>query len=268
MRAPVGLTVLLVLMGAACRQAAPAAAAADRRVQAVLGDQQNELNTRRALLAALQPVTLKNCRMKRFGSANDGGYLLCENLLQDVKTAYWYGIGGNDDWGCEVSRRLKVPVHQYDCFEPPTMACPGGQFVPHNECVGPIAETAESRVFDTVQNQIARNGDSGRRLLVKMDIEGAEWKSLMATPDEILATFDQLPMELHGTGDPLFLEVAAETQTQLLPRSSTLQQLGVQSGVGAVPRQRVPGALRQQTRRHSRNAGSGDAFHRTARRPR
>jgi hypothetical protein len=39
-----------------------------------------------------------------------------------------------------------------------------------------------------------------------MDIEGAEWKSILATPDEILATFDQLPMELHGTSDPLFVE--------------------------------------------------------------
>ena len=32
---------------------------------------------------------------------------------------------------------------------------------------------------------------------MKMDIEGAEWESLMATPDEVLDTFVQLPMELH-----------------------------------------------------------------------
>jgi hypothetical protein len=204
-RAGLVLAVLLAIVGGGCRGAAPADSA-ERRTRPVLGDQQNAENIRRALLEALTPVTLKNCTMRRYGSANDGGYVMCENLLQEVKTAYSYGIGGNDQWGCEVSRVLKVPVHQYDCFEPPTMGCPGGQFVPHNECVGPVAETVESRVFDTVQNHITRNGDGGRRLLVKMDIEGSEWESILATPDDILATFDQLPMELHGTSDPLFLE--------------------------------------------------------------
>lgn len=201
-----GLAIVLLIGGAACRDRAQTARSAERRVQPVLGDHENERNVRRALFEALTPVTLKNCVMKRFGSANDGGYVMCENLLQDVKTAYSYGIGGNDDWGCEISRTLKVAVHQYDCFQPPTLSCPGGQFVPHNECVGPAAVTEESRVFDTVQSHITRNGDTGRRLLVKMDIEGAEWKSILATPDEILNTFDQLPMELHGTSDPLFLE--------------------------------------------------------------
>jgi hypothetical protein len=179
----------------------------ERQGRAGPGDRENQLNTRRALLGALQPITLQNCDMKRFGSANDGGYVMCANLLRDVKTAYSYGIGGNDDWGCDVSRQLKVPVHQYDCFQPPALQCPGGRFVPHNECVGPAARTEGSRAFDTVQNHITRNGDAGRRLLVKMDIEGAEWKSILATPDEVLATIDQLPMELHGTNDPLYLEV-------------------------------------------------------------
>ena len=36
---------------------------------------------REAILAELQPVALKNCTLKRFDSANDGGYLMCENLM-------------------------------------------------------------------------------------------------------------------------------------------------------------------------------------------
>ena len=38
---------------------------------------------------------------------------LCANLLGDVKSAYSYGISGYDQWGCDVSTRLRVPVHQY-----------------------------------------------------------------------------------------------------------------------------------------------------------
>src|SRR5438067_6951430 len=69
---------------------------------------------REAILAELQPVALKNCTLKRFGSANDGGYLMCENLIEPLAAAYSYGVGGNDDWGCEMSRRYNVPVEQYD----------------------------------------------------------------------------------------------------------------------------------------------------------
>ena len=58
-----------------------------------------ERKLREAILAELQPVTLKNCTLKRFGSANDGGYLMCDNLIEPVNAAYSYGVGRNDDWG-------------------------------------------------------------------------------------------------------------------------------------------------------------------------
>jgi hypothetical protein len=62
-------------------------------------------------------------------------------------------------------------------------------------------------VFDTLENQITKNGDIGRRLIVKMDIEGAEWDSLLAAPDELLASIPQIAMEMHGFDDPKILEV-------------------------------------------------------------
>src|SRR6059058_2457605 len=67
-----------------------------------------ERKLRTAILAELQPVGLKNCRLKRFGSANDGGYLMCENLMEPLDAACSYGVGTNDDWACEVSRRYHV----------------------------------------------------------------------------------------------------------------------------------------------------------------
>jgi hypothetical protein len=162
---------------------------------------------REAILAELQPVALKNCTFKRFGSANDGGYLMCENLIEPLDAAYSYGVGRNDDWGCDVSRRYHVKVYQYDCFDPAHPICNGGTFVFHNECVGDRTERRKSRFFDTLENQIRKNGDSGRRLIIKMDIEGAEWDSLLAAPDELLASIPQIAMELHGFDDPKIVEV-------------------------------------------------------------
>lgn len=162
---------------------------------------------RHAIMAELQPIALKNCTLQRFGSANDGGYLMCDNLLHKLDAGYSYGVGRNDDWGCEVSRRYQVPVHQYDCFDPARPTCDGGTFVFHNECLGPRVETQESRAFDTLLNQVRKNGDAGRQLVVKIDIEGAEWEALEAAPDELLASLPQLAMELHGFDDRQMLDV-------------------------------------------------------------
>ena len=42
-------------------------------------------------------------------------------------------------------------------------------------------------------------GDTARTKVVKIDIEGAEWQSILAAPDELFASIVQMPMELHGT---------------------------------------------------------------------
>jgi len=162
---------------------------------------------REQILAELQPVSLKNCTLKRFGSANDGGYLMCENLIAPVDGAYSYGVGKNDDWACDVSRQYHVPVHEYDCFDPARPTCSGGTFIFHNECVSDRPGERDSRFFDTLDSQVNKNGDIGQHLVMKMDIEGAEWDSLLATPDELLSSFSQIAMEMHGFDDPKIVEV-------------------------------------------------------------
>src|SRR5438552_1803879 len=162
---------------------------------------------REAILAELQPVALKNCTFARFGSANDGGYLMCENLSEPIDAAYSYGVGPNDDWGCDVSRRYHVPVYQYDCFDPARPTCSGGAFVFHNECVGDRTGYRKAHFFDTLENQISKNGDISRRVIIKMDIEGGEWDSLFAAPDELLASIPQIAMEMHGFDNPKIVEV-------------------------------------------------------------
>ena len=169
---------------------------------------------RQQLWAELQPVRLANCEMRRFGSPNDGGYLMCGNLLGAVQAAYWYGIGPFDDWGCDVSQNLGVTVHQYDCFMPPPSPCPSAVF--HNECIGPKTAVIESRVFDSLTRQMSKNGDAGKTFVVKIDIEGAELDSLLATPDSVLQHIDQLAMEIHGA-DKRFLRMVRKLKRTFHP---------------------------------------------------
>jgi hypothetical protein len=161
---------------------------------------------RQELFALVQPVALKNCTLERFGEDHDGGYLVCGNLLKDVKGAYSYGISGYDQWGCDASTKLGVKLHQYDCFDTRQPSCPGGDTVFHAECIGDAAKTEEGRLFDTMQNQLAKNGDAAKRLLVKMDVEGAEWDSLLHAPDATLDRIDQLAIEFHYINEERYVE--------------------------------------------------------------
>ena len=162
-------------------------------------------HVRRLLLKEIQPIALANCELERFGERYDGGYLVCGNLLGRVQSAYSYGISGYDGWGCDISTRLGVPVHQYDCFNLTRPVCGTGNTIFHGECIGTKTTVEEGRPFDTLANQIDRNGDRGKRLIVKMDVEGAEWDSFIRAPDAVLQRVDQLVVEFHGSGDPRFL---------------------------------------------------------------
>lgn len=209
-RAAVALVVLVVV--AACtlaifvthRQATDVKPSTPRRAvpRVALGTIPRDPQTRQRALrerlyAELQPVRLANCTLERIGEPRDGGYLMCANLMQ-ADVGYSYGISGYDGWGCGISTRLRIPVHQYDCFDTRRTQCDGGDMRFHPECVAAAASRdSDGRPFDSLKNQFARNGDAGRRLLVKMDVEGAEWDSLLETSASVLARIDQIAIELH-----------------------------------------------------------------------
>jgi hypothetical protein len=161
---------------------------------------------RTELFAEIQPVRVTNCELQRFGEPHDGGYPLCVNLLGGAKAGYSYGISGYDGWGCEVSRRFRIRVHQYDCFDLREPSCPGGLTVFHGECVGSARETQDGRPFDTLSNQFARNGDAATPLVMKIDVEGAEWDAFLFAPDRALSHIDQLAVEFHHVDESKYVE--------------------------------------------------------------
>lgn len=161
---------------------------------------------RKEIFDLVQPVALANCELQRFGEPHDGGYLMCANLLDGVAAGYSYGISGYDGWGCDITTRLSVPVHQYDCFDTRQPVCTGGETVFHAECVGDVTREEGDRYFDTMQNQFARNGDAKKRLVVKMDVEGAEWDSLLHASDATLDNIDQMAVELHFIDEDRFVK--------------------------------------------------------------
>jgi methyltransferase family protein len=192
-----GLIVIVVTLGLVLRNQVKVYLNRRARAEAQAAQTKN----RDQLFQMLQPVVLSNCELQRFGEAHDGGYLMCGNLLRDVQSGYSYGISGYDKWGCDISSGLGITVHQYDCFNTTRPECAEGKTVFHEECVGGVARTHENRAFDTIANQFAKNGDAGRRIVLKIDVEGAEWESFAETPDATLEQIDQLAVEFHGVND-------------------------------------------------------------------
>ena len=191
------IVVAAVLTGSVLIRRAPAVSAPPRTRAEV---------ARSELFAEIQPVRIADCKLQRFGEPHDGGYPLCANLLDRVRAGYSYGISGYDGWGCEISRRLHIRVHQYDCFNLRQPSCPDGQTVFHGECIGTTRAEEDGRPFDTLSNQIARNGDTAAPLVMKIDVEGAEWDAFLLAPDAALSQIDQLDVEFHHVDEPKYVE--------------------------------------------------------------
>ena len=228
----VGVAVIVAILGAVVRnqvkvyRGRQARAALIQQRHPVVRQPLAVVQQRQALFDMLQPVALANCQLERFGEAHDGGYLMCGNLLRGVQSGYSYGIGSYDKWGCDISKRFNLTVHQYDCFNTKQPACFYGETVFHAECVDDTTNRAGGRVFDTIPNQFANNGDSSKRIVLKIDVEGAEWDSLLSVPDATLEQIDQMAVEFHWIEDEQFRWVQDEKHLRVVSRLKQFFHIG------------------------------------------
>ena len=63
----------------------------------------------------------------------------------------------------------------------------------HKEGVGP----EKNEDCNTLESHIAQNEDNNKKLILKMDVEGAEWDVLLQTPIATLELFEQIVIEIH-----------------------------------------------------------------------
>ena len=129
----------------------------------------------------------------RIGRLYDGGYLMLNNF-NPKQIAYSFGINDDVSWDKDISTR-QIHCYMYD-HTIHQLPCGENQFF-HWSKTGVCGNTPQ-KDCKTIKQLLESNGHINKNdLILKMDVEGAEWDVLDDIDFSILRKFDQIVIELH-----------------------------------------------------------------------
>ena len=134
----------------------------------------------------------------RIGRDNDGGYIYL-NDFHDGGIAYSFGICNDVSWDKDmVSRSYDVFMYDHTIE-----ALPEENEHFHWFKLGISDGSTNDERLKTLEYLIEQNHHQGKKnMILKMDVEGAEWGFLEKVKPETLMQFSQMTFELHGMIDP------------------------------------------------------------------
>lgn len=123
----------------------------------------------------------------RVGGSGDGSYVMYNDFRQG-KIAYSFGIGDNVAWDLDMAGKgFDIYMYDYSVTAPPVE---NGHFHFFQERLGNKGKSLEEIIDE--------NGHTKKKdLILKMDIEAAEWGLLKKTNIETLHKFQQIVAEIH-----------------------------------------------------------------------
>ncbi len=137
----------------------------------------------------------------RIGRDNDGGYVMLDDLPGGI--AYSFGISGDVSWDKDMaSRGYDVFMYDHTIDGLPEQ---NARF--HWSKLGISDGTTHDERLKTLEELISRNGhENERNMILKMDVEGAEWGFFESVKPETLTQFSQMTFEIHGMINPDYSE--------------------------------------------------------------
>lgn len=134
----------------------------------------------------------------RIGKSGDGGYVLPELLINSAEVLYGYGVGSDISFELDFLKRKKIPVRLYDHtvtdLPAPTM---DNQINFVREGLAAKKEDQKNSFFA----HMAFWNDEGKKVLLKIDIDGAEYGYFKNDPFENYENVIGLILELHEIGN-------------------------------------------------------------------
>ena len=166
----------------------------------------------RELLQALRPLD-PGIELIRIGPDGDGGYLL-PNDLEGIAHAFSPGVSTESGFEANLADRgMQIFLADYS-VDGPAVAHPRFSF--DKRFVGCLTDERYITLDDW---HAAKLGASSAELLLQMDIEGAEYETLLAASPSLLARFRIMIIEFHWLpqlwNEPFFA-IAARAFRKLL----------------------------------------------------
>lgn len=130
----------------------------------------------------------------RLGSNHDGGYI-CLNDFDAIAAAFSFGVAQNDDWDLALAER-GIDVQQFDhTIDAPPHTHQNLYF--HKRKIVPTSERGlgVETISDLLEKCAKRERNS---VILKIDIEGDEWKVFNELASQDMDTFSQVICEFHG----------------------------------------------------------------------
>lgn len=146
-------------------------------------------------LLKVKKVAESSGKLCRTGQSNDGGYLILDGGSEN-KIAYSFGINDDVCWDKDMAGR-GVEVYMYDHT---IDGLPEENDKFHWQKIG-LTDTFDGKhpELHTLPQILEDNGHiNEKHMILKMDIEGAEWNVFAGMSDKYLTQFDQIVIEFHA----------------------------------------------------------------------
>lgn len=154
--------------------------------------------------AAFFEEIIKACRvekatgfpMVRIGKRADGGYIMLDDF-DGIEACYSFGIGTEVSWEEDMATR-GIDVY---CYDHTIGHMPGNNEKLHFFRNGIAGADSRDGILKTMGTFLRENKNRTDNLILKMDVEGAEWEFLQEVEKSVLSRFKQMTFELHNLTD-------------------------------------------------------------------
>ena len=132
----------------------------------------------------------------RVGTANDGGYIMLNDFVTGGGIAYSFGIGAEISWDADMAGR-NYDVFMYDhTIDKLPKVLNGFHFF--KEGIADSEKPSDDRLHSLEYYLKNNNHEDYKNMILKMDVEGAEWGFLSLVSSETLKKFGQMVFEFHN----------------------------------------------------------------------
>jgi hypothetical protein len=142
-------------------------------------------------LSLLTPFDIDKPKV-RIGPCTDGGYIFVDDFTPEQNIVS-YGISTE----YRFDKELAVRGHHVFMFDHTIEGIEDPHANMHFFREGVTGQTNQAASMYSIADHLERHDIKGNRLILKMDVEGAEFDALIQTPDAVLARFEQIVLEVH-----------------------------------------------------------------------